>query len=122
MASLVLGLDVGTTSTKAVLADPATGTVLAQASAMCYLSSPRAGWAEAQVTAADIAAVATTGMVPAVVVTDDAATPLRPAILQNDARAVREIRELSSKLSHLDVAATERARRVVSNHARVRFL
>jgi xylulokinase len=123
MASLVLGLDVGTTSTKAVLADPATGTVLAQASAMCYLSSPHAGWAEAdpsqwwhnvcglvpqvlaeaQVSAADVAAVAATGMVPAVVVTDGAATPLRPAILQNDARAVREIRELSDKLGHLDL-------------------
>jgi xylulokinase len=123
MASLVLGLDVGTTSTKAVLADPVTGTVLAQASAMCYLSSPHAGWAEAdpaqwwhnvcglvprvleeaRVSAADIAAVATTGMVPAVVVTDAAATPLRPAILQNDARAVREIRELSDKLGHLDL-------------------
>jgi xylulokinase len=123
MASLVLGLDVGTTSTKAVLADPGAGTVLAQASAPVQLSSPHAGWAEAdpvqwwhnvcdlvppvladaQVTAADIAAIATTGMVPAVIVTDDAATPLRPAILQNDARATREIRELSEQLGHLDL-------------------
>jgi xylulokinase len=122
MAALVLGLDVGTTSTKAVLADPAAG-VLAQASAPAGLSSPHAGWAEAdpaqwwknvcdlvprvlaeaRVTAADIAAVATTGMVPAVIATDAAATPLRPAILQNDARASHEIRELSEALRHLDL-------------------
>lgn len=124
MASLVLGLDIGTTSTKAVLADPASG-VVAQASAPAGLSSPRAGWAEADpavwwrnvcqlvpevltqagVTAADIAAVATTGMVPAVVVTDAALNPLRPAILQNDARATDEIRVLSERLGHLDLVA-----------------
>lgn len=124
MASLVLGLDIGTTSTKAVLADPAAG-VVAQASAPAGLSSPHAGWAEADpaqwwrnvcqlvpevlaragVTAADIAAVATTGMVPAVVVTDARLTPLRPAILQNDARATDEIRLLSDRLGHLDLVA-----------------
>jgi xylulokinase len=123
MPSLVLGLDVGTTSTKAVLADLAAGTVIGQASAAARLSSPHAGWAEADpeqwwrnvrdvvgrvladagVSAADIAAVATTGMVPAVIVTDEAATPLRPAILQNDARAVTEIAELSARLGHLDL-------------------
>jgi xylulokinase len=122
MASLVLGLDIGTTSTKAVLADPAAG-VVAQASAPAGLSSPRAGWAEADpalwwrnvcrlvpevlaqtgVTAADLAAVATTGMVPAVIVTDANLSPLRPAILQNDARATEEIRSLSGRLRHLDL-------------------
>jgi xylulokinase len=124
MASLVLGLDVGTTGTKAVLADPLSG-VIAQASVPAGLSSPHASWAEAdpaqwwrnvcelvprvldagRVTAADIAAVATTGMVPAVVVTDDTAAPLRPAILQNDARASREIRFLADALGHLDLVA-----------------
>lgn len=124
MASLVLGLDVGTTGTKAVLADPLSG-VIAQASAPAGLSSPHAGWAEAdpaqwwrnvceliprvlgagKVTAGDIAAVATTGMVPAVVVTDATKTPLRPAILQNDARASHEIRLLSDALGHLDLVA-----------------
>ena len=85
MAALVLGIDVGTTSTKVVLADPAAG-VVAQASEPVALSSPHPGWAEADpaqwwanlaslvpavlaaasglargkpVTAADIAAVAT---------------------------------------------------------------
>jgi xylulokinase len=121
MPTLVLGLDVGTTSTKAVLAHPDAG-VVAQASAPAGLSSPHAGWAEADpgqwwrnvcelipqvlaqagATSADIVAVATTGMVPAVVITDAAGTPLRPAILQNDARATAEILYLAGKLADLD--------------------
>ena len=130
MATLVLGIDVGTTSTKVVLADPAAG-VVAQASEPVALSSPHPGWAEADpaqwwanlaalvpavlaaasaatgkpVTAADIAAVATTGMVPAVIPADDAGRPLRSAILQNDARATAEIRELAAALPGLDFVA-----------------
>jgi xylulokinase len=130
MATLVLGIDVGTTSTKVVLADPAAG-VVAQASEPVELSSPHPGWAEADpaqwwanltalvpavlaaasaatgaaVTAADIAAVATTGMVPAVIPVDDRGRPLRHAILQNDARATAEIRELAGALPGLDFVA-----------------
>ena len=135
MATLVLGIDVGTTSTKVVLADPAAG-VVAQASEPVALSSPHPGWAEADpaqwwanlaalvpavlaaasassgntgtgkpVTAADIAAVATTGMVPAVIPADEAGRPLRSAILQNDARATAEIRELAAALPGLDFVA-----------------
>jgi xylulokinase len=130
MATLVLGIDVGTTSTKVVLADPAAG-VVAQASEPVALSSPHPGWAEADpaqwwsnlatlvpavlaaasattgrpVTAADVAAVATTGMVPAIIPVDDAGRPLRLAILQNDARATREIRELAAALPDLDFVA-----------------
>jgi xylulokinase len=130
MATLVLGIDVGTTSTKVVLADPAAG-VVAQASEPVALSSPHPGWAEADpaqwwanlaslvpavlasasaamgrpVTAADIAAVATTGMVPAVIPIDEAGRPLRSAILQNDARATTEIRELAAALPDLDFVA-----------------
>ena len=121
MAALVLGIDVGTTSTKVVLADPAAG-VVAQASEPVALSSPHPGWAEADpgqwwanlvalvpavlaaastaagkpVTAADIAAVATTGMVPAVIPADAAGRPLRRAILQNDARSEEHTSELQS--------------------------
>jgi xylulokinase len=130
MATLVLGIDVGTTSTKVVLADPAAG-VVAQASEPVALSSPHPGWAEADpaqwwanlaalvpavlaaasavtgkpVTAADIAAVATTGMVPAVIPVDHDGRPLRGAILQNDARATTEIRELAAALPDLDFVA-----------------
>jgi xylulokinase len=130
VATLVLGIDVGTTSTKVVLADPAAG-VVAQASEPVPLSSPHPGWAEADpaqwwanltalvpavlaaaskatggsVTKDDIAAVATTGMVPAVILVDEAGRPLRKAILQNDARATAEIRELAAALPGLDFVA-----------------
>ena len=126
MAALVLGIDAGTTSTKVVLADPLTvdplAAVVAQASAPAALSSPHPGWAQAQtaqwwenvcrlvprvlseagVTAADVAAVAATGMVPAVIPADAAGRPLRPAILQNDTRAKDEVLELSAALPDLD--------------------
>lgn len=125
MARLVLGIDVGSTSTKVLLADPAAGTVAAQAAAPVALRSPRAGWAEADTTAwwnnvcslvpdvlaqagasaEDVAAVANTGMVPAVVPVDAHGTALRPAILQNDSRASAEIRELASALADLDFTA-----------------
>jgi len=124
VASLVLGLDVGTTGTKAVLADPLKG-VVAQASAPSTLTSPHPGWAEAEpaqwwsnvcalvpqvlgeagVTAADVAAVATTGMVPAVIPVDGSGSPLRRAILQNDTRAKDEVRELATALPGLDFVA-----------------
>jgi xylulokinase len=129
MASLVLGIDAGTTSTKVVLADPLTADpltgVVAQASAPAALSSPHPGWAEARtaqwwenvcllvpqvlreagVTAADVAAVAATGMVPAVIPADAAGRPLRPAILQNDTRAKDEVLELGAALPGLDFTA-----------------
>jgi xylulokinase len=129
MASLVLGIDAGTTSTKVVLADPLTADpltgVVAQSSATAALSSPHPGWAEAQtaqwwenvcllipqvlreagVTAADVAAVAATGMVPAVIPANADGRPLRPAILQNDTRAKDEVRELAAALPGLDFTA-----------------
>jgi xylulokinase len=129
MASLVLGIDAGTTSTKVVLADPLTAdpltAVVAQASAPAVLSSPHPGWAQAEtaqwwenvclliprvlreagVTPADVAAVAATGMVPAVIPADAAGRPLRPAILQNDTRAKDEVLELAAALPGLDFTA-----------------
>ena len=86
MAALLLGIDVGTTGTKGVLVDPASG-VLATASRPATLYSPHAGFAEADTnewwsnvcslipellslahaSSSDVVALATTGMVPAVV-------------------------------------------------------
>ncbi len=130
MPALTLGIDIGSTSTKVVLADPARG-VLAQASAPVELRSAHPGWAEAdpgawwrnacalipavlasaeasagQVSSADVAAVACTGMVPAVLAVDKNGVPLRPAILQNDARASAEITELAAALPDVDFTAT----------------
>lgn len=123
MGRLLLGIDVGTTATKAVLVDTAGG-VLAEASAETRLSSPRPGWAEedpeewwrnlrdllvpqlfgsCEASDRGLAAVGVSGMVPTLVCLDDNGDPLRPSIQQNDARAVDEIDELRSELAETDV-------------------
>lgn len=111
---LLIGIDIGTTSVKVVAVDPDSG-VVAQASRANRLSSPSPGWAEAdpaqwlahvESALAEIAhstapraaiAIAVTGMVPAVVAVDDRGAPVRPAILQNDARAGAETEELAAR-------------------------
>lgn len=119
---ITLGLDVGTTSLKGIALDTERG-VLAEASRSTRLHSPAPGWAEAdvaewranvtgvltdlvaQVDPARVAAIAASGMVPAVVCLDVCGTPLRHAILQNDARATREVHEVSEALVDSDVLA-----------------
>lgn len=122
--SFALGLDVGTTGVKGLVIDDRGGMV-AVASAAHDLHSPRPGWAEedpadwwAGVCAVSrelvarvpggaraIAAVAVSGMVPAIVLLDGAGTPLRPSIQQNDARAHAEVDELRAALDQQAVLA-----------------
>lgn len=117
-----IGVDIGTTGTKVVLFDPQRGLV-AQASRDSTLYSPGPGQAEADpqqwfdnvtvlirtllaecgVDGTAVAAVAATGMVPAVLAVDGQGRPLRRAILQNDARAVAEIESLAAELAGLDL-------------------
>lgn len=119
-ADCFLGIDIGTTSTKAVMIDTA-GRVLGQASRPSTLSSRRPGWAEedpdewwgnlcaiipeclnaAARRADQIGAVAASGMVPAVVLLDRDGRVVRPSIQQNDARAVAEIEE-QRRVTHSD--------------------
>lgn len=119
---MVIGVDIGTTGVKAVLLDPDRG-IVAQASRANILHSPAPGWAEADpgqwranvldvladlVRAepdAEVGAIATTGMVPAVVAVDEAGQAVRAAMLQNDARAGAEVRELTARLPNDDVLA-----------------
>ena len=106
----ILGIDIGTTSTKAILFDSDEG-VVAEAERDTGLISRHAGWAEEDAglwwanvcelvrelaVGRTIAAVGVTGMVPCVVLTDRQGRLLRPSIQQNDARAVDEIAELRS--------------------------
>ena len=110
----VVGLDIGTTSTVAVIMR-ADGAALASAARPARLFSPEAGFAEADpaewwdnacavlreaIDAAKIgpAAICVTGMLPAVVLLDDAGRPLRRSLQQNDARCVRELDELAREL------------------------
>ncbi|HUG13996.1 MAG TPA: FGGY-family carbohydrate kinase [Thermomicrobiales bacterium] len=107
----LLGIDIGTTALKAVVLDPQRG-VIAQAQRPHTLRSPHPGWAEedpaewwqttveaikeivGSIPAERIAAVAITGMVPALVLLDGNGAVIRPSIQQNDARSAREVDEL----------------------------
>nr|MDP9480614.1 FGGY family carbohydrate kinase [Actinomycetota bacterium] len=115
MSGLLLGVDVGTSSTKGVLARP-DGQVVATAGRPHGLSMPRPGWAEHDAEGvwwadfvsicrellkkADdgIAAVCTSGIGASVLPADGGGKPLRAAILYGiDARAEREIEELNDR-------------------------
>jgi xylulokinase len=117
-----IGIDIGTTGTKTVLFNTSDG-IVAQASRETTLHSPGPGFAEADTVQwhtnvvesirevlshtgtgrEDVAAVAVSGMVPAVVPLDERGDPLRRAILQNDARAHREVGELAHALADVDL-------------------
>ncbi|HYO01671.1 MAG TPA: FGGY-family carbohydrate kinase [Mycobacterium sp.] len=124
MSPHTIGIDIGTTGTKTVLFDTELG-IIAQASRESTLHSPRPGFAEADtgqwhrnvvesirevvrssgIRGETVDAVAVSGMVPAVVPIDDRGHPLRRAILQNDARAHREVSELALALEGVDLVA-----------------
>lgn len=111
---MILGVDIGTTSVKAVLLS-SDGQVVAEAAHPHALFSPLPGFAEENpddwwqgflnVTASildghsrkDLRAIGISGMVPALVLHDDNGRPLRYSIQQNDARAVREIQEFQER-------------------------
>ncbi|PZG11162.1 sugar kinase [Micromonospora craterilacus] len=118
MGPLLIGIDLGTASSKGVLTD-AEGRVLATAvrPRPRSMSMPRAGWAEvdaeavwwgdvtsiaAELTArtggAPIAAVCVSGVGPCLVLCDADDRPVRPAILYGiDMRATAEIDELTDR-------------------------
>jgi xylulokinase len=114
--SLALGIDVGTTATKALVIDD-DGRIVAETERRSELSSPHPGWAEedtaqwwSNVTslAADlpldqVSAVGVSGMVPCVICLDEHGRALRPSIQQNDARAVTEVDELAAELAGKDI-------------------
>ena len=105
----VLGIDVSTTATKAVIVD-ADGAVRGIGTAEYGFSTPQPTWSEQEpqlwwdgaveairavlastgVAAADIAAVGLTGQMHGAVLLDDAGQVLRPAILWNDQRTAAE--------------------------------
>jgi xylulokinase len=119
---LLLGIDVGSSATKAILLDANLG-IVASSSRATILHSLHTGWAEADpsdwwrsvtelvpellasvgASANDVVGIACSGMVPAVLCLDENRQPLRHAILQNDARAYREIDELHELLGGVDL-------------------
>lgn len=112
----VIGLDIGTTSTIALLLK-LPGSIAAVAERPNTLHSPHPGWAEEEpeewwrnacavlreVLAAEpsaasgLAGICVTGMVPAVVLLDEAGAPLRPSIQQSDGRCGDEVAALAAE-------------------------
>ncbi len=122
--SCVLGIDIGTTSTIAILIDVG-GKVLAQATRPVTLFSPQQGWAEedpeqwwsnvcelvpelltkAQLPAAAIRAVGVTGMLPATVLLDKVGALLRPSIQQSDGRTGAQVRAIAAEIPEAEFIA-----------------
>lgn len=110
--SLALGIDIGTTATKALVIDDE-GRIVAQAERRSDLRSPHPGWAEedtaqwwanvcslgAELPVREVCGVGVSGMVPCVIALDERGEALRPSIQQNDARAGDEVRELAEELA-----------------------
>ncbi|WP_433204780.1 FGGY-family carbohydrate kinase [Dactylosporangium sp. CS-047395] len=115
--SLFFGIDIGTSTTKAVLVD-AHGTVVRSAVRPHAVQRPRPGhvemdgaiWWDEFVSLAEeltagvtVAAVGVSGMGPCVLLTDAEDIPLRPAILYGvDTRATAEIAALTERLGGAD--------------------
>src|SRR5262245_7554042 len=115
---LLLGLDIGTTSTIGILID-SDGNTLATASRPATLYSDHPNWAEedpeqwwtnvcaitrellakARTPAGSIAGIGVTGMVPALVLVDANGQVLRRSIQQNDARAIDEIEAMKRAIA-----------------------
>lgn len=114
--AITLGLDIGTTSTIGILIDTE-GRVLATASRPVTLHSDRPGWAEedphewwrnvgeicreliatAGIAPGAIAAVGTTGMLPALVLLDAEGQVIRRSIQQSDGRVGAEVLALQAE-------------------------
>ncbi len=122
-ADLFLGLDIGSSSTKAVLVD-AGGAVVADARLEHDISRPRPGWAEQDAErdwwggvveacrrvldgrAAHVAAVAVSGLGPCVLAAAADGRPLRPAILYGiDSRASAQVERLTTELGSSEILA-----------------
>lgn len=117
MVQAVLGVDVGTSSSKGVLVTR-DGTVLASAVREHTVDRPRPGWVEmpaevwweefvaiarelvpAAAATVEVVAVGVSGMGPCVLLADEADEPVRPAILYGvDTRATAQIARLDEEL------------------------
>ena len=123
VSDLLLGVDIGTSSSKGVLVRP-DGKIVATAQRPHQLSLPRPGWAEhdgeavwwadfvaisRELTAHEvgrIAAVGVSGIGPAVLPVDGAGRSLRPAILYGiDTRATRQVDEMTERFGDAAILA-----------------
>ncbi|CAM3393377.1 FGGY-family carbohydrate kinase [Kibdelosporangium persicum] len=111
---MLIGIDIGTSSSKGVLVSPE-GTIVARVSRPHTVSAPRPGWVEhdaeavwwadflalarelAEASPSPITGLGVSGIGPCLLPASADGTPLRPAILYGvDTRATAEIEELTS--------------------------
>ena len=115
MTKTLLGIDVSTTSVKALVID-GDGAIVDSFTSPLHLSSPRPLWSEQhphdwwdaainsiqhvlrETNASDIAAIGLTGQMHGLVLLDDAGVVLRPAILWNDQRCAEECDEIRERV------------------------
>ncbi len=111
----LLGLDIGTSATKALVLTPQ-GKVVATAESAHVLKTPRPGWSEqdpegwwravvlatgsvlkkAGIHGSEITAIGLSGQMHGSVFLGDGPRPLRPALLWNDQRTAKECREIET--------------------------
>ncbi len=112
-----LGIDIGTSGTKALIMD-AKARVLATATSEHGISAPKPGWSEqdpdewwsatvkatkavikkAGIDGKKIDGIGLSGQMHGLVITDDAGKPLRPSIIWNDQRTARQAEQIESKV------------------------
>jgi xylulokinase len=118
----LLGIDIGTTATKAILLHADKG-ILATAERQSTLQAPHPGWAEADpeewwtnvarvcraclkqadIPSGELAGIGVSGMVPTLILLDKSCAVLYPSIQQNDARAFQEIRDLQASTNETEI-------------------
>lgn len=121
--AILLGLDIGTTSTIGILVE-SEGRRLATASRPVDLHSPHSGWAEedaeqwwtnaaavireliavAAIAPRDITAIGVTGMVPALLLLDADGRLIRRSIQQSDSRTAVEVAAMRARFDERDFA------------------
>ena len=115
--SFYLGIDVGTSGTKALVMD-AKGKVLSTGNGEHGGSTPKPGWSEqnpahwwastvvavagalkkARIDGRQVAGIGLSGQMHGLVITDDSGKPLRPSIIWNDQRTASQAAEIEAKV------------------------
>ena len=135
MSKYLIGVDIGTGSSKGVLIETRHGSVVAQATIPHGVSLPHPGWVEQNaeeiwwgefvrivqevlqdsgVTSRDILAVGVSGIGPCVLPVDEEFNPLRPAILYGiDTRATAEIGQYLHELGKTSCLSNFNNRRFI---------
>ncbi|MGE5139687.1 MAG: xylulokinase, partial [Rudaea sp.] len=118
MKTFLLGIDVGTSGTKALLVDAVNGAIRASATTEYPMSTPQPLWAEQNpadwwaaavtsiravlktegVTPQQVSGIGLTGQMHGLVLLDKRGNVLRPCIMWNDQRTARQCAEITDKI------------------------